>query len=228
MSDNSGENNPAYTHGDTMPSSPYYRLYATYYSILARCYNTNNPNYPFYGGRGIVMCDEWHNSYLTFKDWSIAQHWYFEAGSGGRNKCTLDRIDNTKGYFPDNCRWTDTITQQNNKSNIRLWTYNGKTQSVARWAAELHMAKLTLYDRVMGQNWTIEEALTTPVGEKRKRIAPEEELELNGERHTYNEWAYITGLRTNCIRRRLLRGWSVEDALTTPTVPREEPCLPLI
>ncbi len=68
-----------------------------------RCNNLSNPNY---GGRGITVCSEWGNSFESFYNWAIHS---FKEG------LTLDRINNNEGYSPDNCRFTDLRTQQNNR-----------------------------------------------------------------------------------------------------------------
>ena len=81
-----------------------------------RCSNTIVHNYHRYGGRGITVCDEWLHDFQAFYDWSM-ENGYDENAPYGQ--CTIDRIDNDKGYSPDNCRWVDAKTQCNNKSNNR-------------------------------------------------------------------------------------------------------------
>jgi hypothetical protein len=84
-----------------------------------RCSNPSDKNYNRYGGRGISVCDEWREDFQAFYEWAIANG-YDETAPVG--ECTIDRIDNDKGYAPDNCRWVDLKTQQNNKSNNRKVT----------------------------------------------------------------------------------------------------------
>lgn len=92
------------------------RLYGVWSNLKTRCYNPKTHNYHRYGGRGITVCDEWINDFQAFYDWAIANGYDENAPY---MKCTIDRIDNDKGYSPDNCRWVDAKTQNNNKSNSK-------------------------------------------------------------------------------------------------------------
>lgn len=89
------------------------RLYEVWKSIKARCLNPNNIRFHRYGGRGITICDEWKNSYESFRTWALENE-YDEFAPFG--KCTIDRVDNDGNYEPSNCRWTDMKTQANNTS----------------------------------------------------------------------------------------------------------------
>jgi hypothetical protein len=82
-------------------------LYATWGSMKQRCYNPNATGYERYGGRGITICDEWLESSESFFKW--AEEVGYEPG------LTLDRIDNDKGYSPDNCRFVDRYVQGANR-----------------------------------------------------------------------------------------------------------------
>jgi hypothetical protein len=83
------------THGCTGT-----RLYKIYKGMKQRCYNSNNPNFKYYGGKGITICDEWLSDPQIFMNWALSH--------GYTNKLTIDRIDSDKGYCPDNCEF---ITQ---------------------------------------------------------------------------------------------------------------------
>ena len=85
-------------------SSEYY----TYNNMLDRCYNEKNTAYANYGGRGISVCQEWINSFEQFiKD----------VGAKPSTNHSLDRIDNSKGYSKENCKWATKLEQGNNKRN---------------------------------------------------------------------------------------------------------------
>lgn len=100
-------------HGDKR--GEYRRLYRVWVNMRSRCSNQNHKAYNAYGGRGITVCAEW-NSYPDFKEWAISAGYDPDAPYG---KLTLDRIDNDKGYSPDNCRWVDMKVQAHNRRSGR-------------------------------------------------------------------------------------------------------------
>ena len=91
------------------------RLYPLWKSIKYRCYNINSKDYANYGGRGIVMCNEWKNDFLAFHDWAIANGYKEEKTDKGLNILTIDRIDVNGNYEPSNCRFVTNDVQAKNK-----------------------------------------------------------------------------------------------------------------
>jgi hypothetical protein len=88
------------------------RLYRVFSDMKLRCYNPNSPDYKNYGGRGITICNEWLQDFTAFYKWAY-KNGYDENAK--KMQCTIDRIDNNKGYSPANCRWVDVATQNRNK-----------------------------------------------------------------------------------------------------------------
>jgi len=91
------------------------RLYLVWKNIKKRCENKNAPAYPDYGGRGITLCDEWHD-YANFRKWALS-HGY--KPNAPQWECTIDRINNDGNYEPSNCRWVSMAVQSRNKRNTR-------------------------------------------------------------------------------------------------------------
>lgn len=127
------------------------RLYRIWDGMKARCRNPKAISYSNYGGKGIDVCPEW-NDFVVFREWAI-EHGY-------KDNLTIDRIDSKKNYMPDNCRWVDMVTQENNKSSNKYVTYNGKTMSLSMWAKELHLSYNMLLKRIK-RGWPFERAINT-------------------------------------------------------------------
>ena len=114
-------------------------LYKTWQGMKRRCTNPNHEAYDRYGGRGIGITEDWYD-FEKFRDWAI--------NNGYKENLTIDRINNDDGYCPENCRWTDWITQNNNTRWNRLITYNNITHTVADWSRILNIKYKLLYDRI--------------------------------------------------------------------------------
>ena len=124
------------------------RIQNIFLHMKDRCYNPNFRDYKNYGGRGITICEEWQTPH-SWKGGRAFRKWALENGYS--DNLTLDRIDVNKGYSPENCRWVSMKTQQNNKRNNRLITYNGKTQTIAKWCDELGIPFSTIKNRLNKQ-----------------------------------------------------------------------------
>lgn len=111
------------THG--LSNLPEYNVYCC---MKARCLNPNNPAYDKYGGRGIVVCTRWLESF---------QHFIDDMGPRPTIKHSLDRIDNDGPYSPDNCRWATDSEQCSNRRSTVYLTYKGRKQCVKHWVKEL-------------------------------------------------------------------------------------------
>lgn len=122
--------------------------------MRSRCLNPNSNFFPHYGGRGIVVCDDW-SSFTTFKRWATR--------SGYEEGLQLDRIDNDGPYSPENCRWTTArVNARNRRSNIPVTAY-GETKILIEWAEDprCQVKEMTFRKRIRS-GWDPERALTQP------------------------------------------------------------------
>ncbi len=120
------------THGGSKT-----RLYRIWSNMKHRCYYEKHESYPEYGGRGITVCAEWIHDFKAFQEWALSH--------GYRGDLTIDRIDNDKGYSPDNCRWATTAEQAVNKRPFKRKAHPehypkyeicGVSKTSAEWAKE--------------------------------------------------------------------------------------------
>ena len=116
------------------------RLYRTYQSMIDRCTNESCKSYKDYGGRGIKVCDEWLNDINKFFDWSKHNNY--------NDNLFLDRIDNDKDYTPDNCRFVDSYTQNNNRRNNIKIEYNNEIKTVSQWSKYFNINYNFFYNRI--------------------------------------------------------------------------------
>lgn len=144
------------------------RLMNIWRNMKQRCNNPKNTAYGRYGARGVKVCQEWEESSAAFFNWAL--------NSGYSDDLTIDRIESTGSYEPDNCRWiplteNSSIPHRGRKGNnggghFKPVTYNGKTQTLKEWATELGIPYKTLHKRVRSSGWSYEKAFTTKVGGK--------------------------------------------------------------
>ena len=118
-----------------------------------RCYNENSKSYARYGGRGITICDEWLRDSNAFKSWALS--------AGYREGLEIDRIDNNKGYSPDNCRWVTKKENARNTSRNKYITWNGETHALSEWCEILGVNYQTVNMRLF-RGWSFEKAISTP------------------------------------------------------------------
>ena len=130
------------------------RLYRIWRAMIERCRNENHWAYQYYGAKGITICDEWANDFIAFREWALS--------SGYAENLTIDRIDNSKGYSPANCKWATRKQQANNRSFCKMIEYQGKSQSLMQWCEELGLNYNRVYSRLYKCGWTFERVISTP------------------------------------------------------------------
>jgi hypothetical protein len=139
------------THGATVGDRPSAE-YKIWVGIKVRCYNKAAKAFPDYGGRGIVMSDEWRDDYAAF---------LAAVGPRPSPQHTIDRIDNDRGYEPGNVRWATRTDQSRNARSNRFLTVNGVTRCCGEWAALAGITRPTLAYR-LHKGWPVERAVSEP------------------------------------------------------------------
>jgi hypothetical protein len=129
-------------------------------SLKDRCHNEKSSSYDGYGGRGISVCDRWRDSFENF---------LADMGERPSKEHSIDRKDNDGNYEPDNCRWATKKEQGRNRRSNRILTFNNKTQTLIEWSEELGISSAVIRQRIKASGWSIEEALTTPARQYKKR-----------------------------------------------------------
>lgn len=124
--------------------------YNSWCQMRYRCYRQSRPDFRHYGGRGIVVCDRWRESFQAFFD---------DMGRRPSPRHSLDRIDCDGDYCPSNCRWSTQREQTRNQRRTHWITYGGQTKCMADWAEERGMSYTKLRRR-LNLGWSAERALT--------------------------------------------------------------------
>lgn len=125
-------------------------LYRAWTDMKTRCSNPNYNKYHRYVGRGITFCDRW-NKFSNFKE---------DMGKSFKVGLQLDRINNDKGYSPENCKWSTRKEQANNKNNNKLIKYKGKIKTLTQWSEYLNIKRSTLAQRFYVYGWRIDKCFT--------------------------------------------------------------------
>ena len=175
--------------------------YTTWNGMRRRCGDEKNPSWPSYGGRGIGVCEQWQNSFVQF---------FTDMGRKPSPAHSLERIDNSKGYFPENCRWATAKEQARNTRSSRILCINGIDKTAAEWAEIAGLPCHVMTSRINKLGWQGDRLL----------------LPIGGERHTYKgrsgtlaEIAKFFGVDADMVRQRVKKlGWGLERAIETPVI----------
>lgn len=120
------------------------RTKSSWSNMKSRCTNPNYRNYRLWGGRGITYDQKWE----TIEG--------FVEDMGERPKgMSLDRIDNNKGYYKENCRWATKLEQANNCRNNRKIEYKGEVKNLAEWIRKLNLKSSTVRQRYYVYKWDV-------------------------------------------------------------------------
>lgn len=127
--------------------------YVAWVEMRKRCLKRDLPAYPDYGGRGIMICPEWSDFAVFYRD----------MGDRPSPHHSLDRINNDGPYSPENCRWATKTEQARNTRSTRRITLHGVTRPMADWADLTGIPISTLRARIDRYGWSAEDALTKPI-----------------------------------------------------------------
>ena len=191
------------THG--MSKTP---LYNVWRGMINRCENENVNCYHNYGGRGIKVCNEWHN-FENFYAWTIENN-YVEG-------LELDRIDCDGNYEPSNCRWVTKLENARNKRDTIMLTINGITKPQVVWEDENNLRRGIIRERLK-LGWNKENLLDQPSEERNGRFKALK-IEVNGEWLTFKEMANKYGFKAGTLQNRYHKGARGEE-LIKPLEPR--------
>lgn len=125
------------------------RDYQGWLAMRRRCYSPQHRAYPWYGGRGIKVCDRWKDDFSAFL-----------ADMGPRPpKMEIDRINTENDYSPENCRWVTRLEQMRNRRNTVQVTINDVTRPLKEWAEISGLSYKLLHARYKKKHWNIERLL---------------------------------------------------------------------
>lgn len=133
------------------------REYKVWAAMKDRCGNPDNKHYARYGGRGLRVCDEWIDSFETF---------ILDMGPRGAGM-SIERIDNSLGYFASNCRWATRKEQQNNRECNRVLSVNGEKRTLKQWSEAMGICHETIRGRLR-RGWPVERAVSQPANPRHR------------------------------------------------------------
>jgi len=129
----------------------YQETYQIWWLMHQRCKEPASDSWEWYGAKGVSVCREWATFRQFLKD----------MGPRPSREHSLDRKENAKGYSKDNCRWATRFEQNRNKRNNVFLTFNGRSQILRDWAAELGVSVKRLEYRLYA-GWPVEQILAVP------------------------------------------------------------------
>lgn len=138
-------------HGTHLQSKT--RLYRIWRSMKTRCYYKKHKEFYLYGGKGIIVCADWNNSFVNFMDWALA--------NGYEEHLSLDRRKSSKNYTPENCRWATPKQQANNTNKNKRYLYKGERLTASELEDKYGVTKDMVSQRI-GRGWSVNEAVEIP------------------------------------------------------------------
>ena len=188
----------------------YLRIYSIWRSMIGRCCIPSNSSYERYGARGIKVCDEWKDDFDAFRKWAY-ENGYDENAL--RGECTIDRIDNDGNYCPENCRFVSIKTQNLNKRNVIIVSYNGQTKPLISFADEFGIDRRVVKHRYQVLTFPLDKVFYK--GDLRESNDRKNSITLTYEGKTMNisKWIKELGVSRDIIRDRIKKGLSDKEII---------------
>lgn len=188
---------PARTHGQC-----YSGAYGSHRSMMRRCYDRGSVSYKTYGAKGIVVCPRW---------FGVENFPNFLADMGDRpHGHTLERLNSSGDYEPNNCVWATPAAQARNVSTNRRFTLDGETRILKDWSSLFGVSSTTILDRI-SRGWDVRSAICTPP----KYIGPKL-YTFEGSGMTLMAIEEVCGISHKVLKSRIDQGWTLERATTQP------------
>jgi hypothetical protein len=115
------------------------KLYKSWAAMKRRCDFPDELHKKYYKDKGITYCEEWKD-FINFRDWALS-HGYIEG-------YTIERLDNSRGYYPENCKWIPAKEQAYNKTNNHFVSIKGETKTIGEWCNQYNIKWTTFYARL--------------------------------------------------------------------------------
>jgi hypothetical protein len=128
------------------------RIYTSYHNMITRCEDVKNNFYKNYGGRGIKICDRWHDF----------ENFLSDMGEPPSDDLTIERINNNGNYELSNCKWATMKEQNNNRRDTRFLEFYGLRKSLSQWSEITKIPRSTLRDRIY-RGWPLSRSFTKPL-----------------------------------------------------------------
>ena len=174
----------------------YTRLWNVWYEMKRRCYNPKDNSYKRYGGRGITICNEWLNDFMSFYKWAIDNGYVYND----KERLTIERINNDGNYEPKNCTWKTYKEQSLNTRRNRRFLFNGEMLTIKEISTKLNVKYDDLYNRLLYTNGNIDKAIQK-LGNKKKVYS----FCIKGENLTFTQISKKYNLDYGKIRRKFYR-----------------------
>lgn len=140
----------AFKHGKSTPLLKKISGYSVWVETRKRCNNPLHKNYGRYGGVGITVC----------KEWDKFEKFYEDMGERPSLEHSIDRIDNSKGYFKENCRWATKEEQANNRSSNLVIEFKGHKYTFSQWCKKYNLNPIVSRSRIIEGGWTMEKTIS--------------------------------------------------------------------